>query len=424
MLRLPIDKKVVVSLLALALSPLAAEGAYRVWLRVQGEPFDKAAQRRRFETAREAALGHFSGETGDVAGRMGQQVSTNHARHPYLAFDKPTGVQQLEHDLERAGRAGPERYAVMILGGSVAAGFCNMGTERMIAVLGRDPRFEGRRIDVLGYGVAAFKEPQQLLQLAYVLSVGLDIDAVINLDGFGEVAIANANAARGINPIYPRAAQWMRMATDWTVDPECFRLAARLHVLNQRIVATVDDTLASPLRWSAIFGRQASGRLGRLRLDVAESQVEFVSRTRDIAASKDSGVTGPSFDRSGDAPILSAVRTWMESSFLIHSLCVARGIEYLHVLQPTLLDSGSKVPTPEEAAGAIVGPHWLRGVEVGYPLLRHAGSELEERGVNFFDASGVFCGVEERIYRDAVHFGKRGNEILAEAIGQAFLDGM
>jgi len=299
-----------------------------------------------------------------------------------------------------------------------------MGSERMMAVLGRDPRFEGRRIEVLGYGVAAFKEPQQLLQLAYVLSVGLDIDAVINLDGFGEVAIANDNAARGINPIYPRAVQWMRMATDWTADPECLRVAARLHSLSQRTVAIVDETLSSPLRWSAIFGRLASVRIGRLRQDVAESQGEFVSRMRKIAARKDSGVTGPSFDRTADAPILSAVRTWMESSFSIQSLCVARGIEYLHVLQPTLIDSGSKVPTPEAAADATVSLHWLRGVEVGYPLLRHAGRELEERGVNFFDASGIFRGVEERIYKDAVHLGKRGNEILAEAIGQALLDGM
>lgn len=59
-----------------------------------------------------------------------------------------------------------------------------------------------------------------------------------------------------------------------------------------------------------------------------------------------------------------------------------------------------------------------------YPLLRQAGRELEERGVRFFDASGVFRDIEERIYNDACHFERRGNEILAEAIGQAFLDGM
>ena len=43
-----------------------------------------------------------------------------------------------------------------------------------------------------------------------------------------EVVIANGNAARGINPAYPYYAEWTRMATDWTADPECVLLAARL----------------------------------------------------------------------------------------------------------------------------------------------------------------------------------------------------
>ena len=105
-------------------------------------------------------------------------------------------------------------------------------------------------------------------------------------------------------------------------------------------------------------------------------------------------------------------------------MCAARDVMYLHVLQPTLLDTGSKVPTPQEAADAKANEHWEHGVEVGYPLLRQAGRSLAQRGVRFLDASGVFRDFEERIYKDPCHFGRLGNEILAEAIGRAFLDGM
>lgn len=420
-------KKLLLSLVTLVLSLAGAEGGFRVWLRVRGEAFDQAAHRHGLRVLREAALGRYSGEGGegsDPAGGTEERARWIRAIHPYFAFDRPNGARQLEEDLAHAAAAGPERYAIMILGGSVAAGFSNMGAKTLKAVLGRDPRFEGRKLEVLGYGVAAFKQPQQLLQLAYCFSVGLDIDAVINLDGFNEVVVAYGNAARGINPAFPYYAEWTRMATDWTADPECVLLAARMHSLKQLIVVTADAALASPLRWSAIFAHQQSARLNRLHLEAAECQASFLDRTRGLVPQQHPAVTGPAFDHRGDAPIHLAVRIWKESSISIQSLCAERGVEYLHVLQPTLLDEGSKVVTPEEAASARTGPHWVRGVEVGYPLMRQAGPELEQRGVRFFDAGDIFRDVEERIYNDACHFEQRGNEILAEAIGRAFLDGM
>ena len=44
--------------------------------------------------------------------------------------------------------------------------------------------------------------------------------------------------------------------------------------------------------------------------------------------------------------------------------------------------------------------------------------------MSFLDARGIFRDVEETIYEDCVHFTRLGHEILAEAIGRAFLDGM
>ncbi len=58
----------------------------------------------------------------------------------------------------------------------------------------------------------------------------------------------------------------------------------------------------------------------------------------------------------------------------------------------------------------------------GYPLLRLAGKWLREHDVNFFDATQVFADEHEDIYYDFCHFAKKGNRILAQAIGRAFLD--
>lgn len=422
MSRLRVGKKLILSLSILLLSLAGAEGAVRVWLRVRGEPFDQAVHRRELEVLRKTTLGSFSGEAGDSKQRAEQPATWARTLHPYFAFDKPTGAKQLERDLAREARSGPELYTVMILGGSVAAEFGGHGRHKLKEVLAADPRFAGRYIEVLRYGVAAFKQPQQLMKLAYIFSIGLHVDAVINLDGFNEVAIANGNAKRGVNPAYPVAAEWLRIATDWTADPHSVRLADQMYSLKQRTLAVLDASLASPLRWSAIYARLQSARLARLRRDASYVHGAFVDRTRNLVPQADSSVIGPKFDNEGDAAIEFAVLTWMESSLSIHALCAMRGVEYLHVLQPALVDPGSKVATPEETAGIQIGQHWTRGVRVGYPLMRQAGRGLQERGVSFFDATGVFRDVEQTVYVDACHLHPHGYEFLAEAIGQAFLD--
>jgi len=306
----------------------------------------------------------------------------------------------------------------------VAAGFGNMGHKRLVEVLEQDPRFSGRKVEMLRYAVSAMKQPQQVTQLAYLFSIGLKIDAVINLDGFNEVAIGNKNAARGFHPAYPSVPDWTRMATDWTGDTESIQLIDKLHTLKQRLVDTYEAAIASPLRWSALYCMARSTQIKHLRWESTSCQGAFVERVRQIAPQNDRSVTGPKFEGSEQEAVRLSVLTWMESSISIESMCAVRGVQYLHVLQPTLLDSSSKVPTPEETAGVTVSQEWVRGVELGYPLLRKAGRRLRERGVNFLDASRVFLDVKEHLYTDACHFNRRGNVILAEAIGQAFLRGM
>jgi hypothetical protein len=95
---------------------------------------------------------------------------------------------------------------------------------------------------------------------------------------------------------------------------------------------------------------------------------------------------------------------------------------YLHVLQPTLYDEGSKVLTRDEIAKSKTVREWSEGARIGYPRLRAAGPELTARGIDFYDASLVFADVGETLYYDACHFNARGNEILAEAVAARMLD--
>jgi hypothetical protein len=104
------------------------------------------------------------------------------------------------------------------------------------------------------------------------------------------------------------------------------------------------------------------------------------------------------------------LRAWEESSLSMDALCRARGIVYLHALQPTLLDTGSKPLTPHEQELFARESVWKQPTATGYPELRKHGERLRERGVEFVDASLAFADVKEELYYDHCHFVEAGSQ--------------
>ncbi len=136
---------------------------------------------------------------------------------------------------------------------------------------------------------------------------------------------------------------------------------------------------------------------------------------------KDSPLLGPRFEGEGPEAIELAVELWREASQDIAALCARRGIAYLHVLQPTLHDPGAKRVSEDEIRTGGAAFEWIQGVRQGYPRLRAAGEALRAQGFPFWDASRLFAEVEETLYYDACHFNRKGNQILAMAVADAFL---
>jgi hypothetical protein len=133
---------------------------------------------------------------------------------------------------------------------------------------------------------------------------------------------------------------------------------------------------------------------------------------------------GPESTRTVNDAVELGVEMWAEGSLSMHAMCSERGIEYLHVLQPTLHDAGSKPMTEQEETNARLGGLLLEGARLGYPMLRKMGEVLRSRGVNFLDGTKVFKDVGDPLYTDACHFNEQGNVILADLIGSALLKNM
>lgn len=344
---------------------------------------------------------------------------------PYTGYELRSTAKQLQRQLEAQQRADFEAYTIVVLGGSVAANFSFLGRERLLKRLGESEALAGREIRVLNYARPAFKQPQQVTQAAYLFGLGLKPDLVINLDGFNELAVAATNAKKNWHPMLPAVTQWLPLISagqeqgGGPLDSESLRAMAAVLVTRDAVIDEIDDLRDSWVLSSALLGRRALSRIERARSAYADSVETYLKRAGEDLKSADSLAPAPPQDEAG--VLQSCVQNWRDSSISLHGLCQSHGVPYLHLLQPTLHDPGSKSLTPDEIKTGKAQAVWERSAQQGYPRLREQGLVLREGGVAFHDLSHVFSEVEETLYYDACHFRRPGHELLADAVADAVL---
>ena len=338
--------------------------------------------------------------------------------HPYTGYETNVGLATTEGAVRHFEQGETEsEYSVFVFGGSVAAIFCGsqMGAiDQLVEKLDADGRLGGRKVRSYRFCRAGYKQPQQLALLTYLLARGCRPDLVINIDGLNEVRIGVHNAKVGVQPTWPSVAHWTKTsAGQQPTVVEVDRLL-EIRALQQHTRAIADRALAWDLDRSAVLGKLVLSRLTRLQEQWSAAQERYVESAAETASSR--------WDRPlGVAPttknaLAESVRCWVESSLMMSQLCGARGIRYLHLVQPTLHDPGSKPLTDVERAKGIGNTGMDETVSKGYRLLRKGSAQLRRRGVDSVDLTRIFFGVQETLYYDRSHFGRRGNEILADSI--------
>jgi len=307
-----------------------------------------------------------------------------------------------------------DRLIVGIVGGSLAREFARDGTERLAQELRRSPVFAGREIVFVRLAVNGYKQPQQFITLSYLLSLGAELDVLINVDGFNEVSLHESeNATRGSFVAYPRG--WYHRVQGLP-DREVQSAIGEIRYLENHRKRWAAMFAGPPLRYSIASNLLWWVRDSALLAGIWQAR-EFLHawepRQRNYLAS---GPTRTYASRSEMYEELAAI--WRRSSLQLDRLCRANGIAYFHFLQPTLYLRGSKPVSELEQKIASHYAHPYRAAsETGYPLLVRDGRKLAERGVRFRDLTRVFAEVRAPIYRDGCcHVNRRGNEILADEI--------
>ena len=335
---------------------------------------------------------------------------------------KPTRYNRLgfAHPTEPVQKRSLDRYIIGVTGGSVAWQFCYLAGDRLIEHLQRVPELSDREIVLVCLASTGYKQPQQLMSVNFVLSLGGEFDLLVNLDGFNEVAVGEWCYRQGISPIYPRVWAFnLPFGHDRTALADHFQLwAARAE--RQCLAREIRD---SRLRWSAL--RQLWWKVRDTTLKRSEEEKVKVSSDASLRELLSFVRNGPQEAFSSDAQMYARlVEIWSDSSRAMHALASGLNCEYIHCLQPNQYDAGSKRLSAEELNRAYNPESDYRpSVENGYPLLRAEGARLREASIRFHDLTQMFQEHPETIYSDdCCHVIEPANVHFADVIAAIIVD--
>jgi hypothetical protein len=310
------------------------------------------------------------------------------------------------------------QFVIGIFGGSVGAYFCRLGAARLEEVLRQSRLFSDREPVTLCFSHEGYKQPQQLLVLNYFLSIGQPFDLVVNIDGFNEVALGRINDQYGWDvsmPSHEHLDALINVINQGTLTPAKLESLARIVRYRQQLNDLAERSNRSRLA-SVEFVLRHYYEFIRRRYDQERIRFDGLPSTR--PANSPIHVTPNVRPRSGSAVYQDIAANWRNASVLMQQLLAARGIAYLHVLQPNQYYSTRAFTAAEKATVFNDGSPFKEGAANGYPFLEQA---LEPGALN---AVHAFDTVREPVYvDDCCHYTVAGNRLLADVIAKAVLAG-
>ncbi len=308
-----------------------------------------------------------------------------------------------------------EAWLVGVFGGSLAHSFALQSGALLEERLGALAPLEGRRVRVLNFASGGYKQPQQLLILAYFLSIGQRLDLVVNLDGFNEASLGSLNFASGFDTSMPtfsalRALAVLASAGD---DPQAMRFLVELDELRARRAELERERAEAPLALLYVIADLRLRRVEARRRELARRPPGEPARSLLWLASPFADPSGA----AGDSVEEKIALEWRRASVLMAALARESGARYLHVLQPNQHAGAHVFSEAERRIAFGDGSPYAAHARALYPLLRATGSELGKSGIDFRDATALFDDVTQSVYADdCCHLNQRGYDLLAEFV--------
>lgn len=349
---------------------------------------------------------------------------SNNIIHPYLGFtDDVVPLEQQEWlKLKYSEPKNHNEITIAIFGGSVAYWMNSNSRDLLIQELQKSASFRGKKINVISTALGGYKQPQQLIALNLLLTLGHQVDVAVNIDGFNEIVLPYSdNFESHITPYFPRLWNFYSRkglnSGSLRVLLKISNLKEKQILLAQKLPDSLKNYAVILMLWNTIDST-IEKKIITLNNQLARSLNQEVASTQ---------TTGQD-NEIKDVPELLrySATVWQNSSAQMSTLLKQNNTLYLHFLQPNQFVSDSKQFSPDEikliqsavTSATDSAPYkYAYAAKEGYPLLKDHGRKLVEKGINFYDTSTIFRGRTDTIYVDTCcHYNQKGYDILAQFI--------
>jgi hypothetical protein len=321
-----------------------------------------------------------------------------------------------------------KQFIIGVLGGSVANNFTvdeyrNQILSKKLQIY---PEFADREIVVLNFGNGGYKQPQQLLILNYFLALGQELDLVINIDGFNEVALSNLNNKAEVEIGMPSVQHLLPLTglANNNLPPEAMSSIVEINETKKQLKAGIDKLQACQL---ALCHAVTSLQVQQLVNNYQQAVVKYDSQVKqsNLDKANSSIVYIPKADSVFEeaAAFDKMASMWYQSSLGMNQILSSRKIKYFHFIQPNQYYPTKRAFTAREKEIAIDKKSpYIEGVKKGYPMLLSKVDDLQKARVNVFNAVNILDNTKETVYKDACcHYNSVGQEVLANYVSSSII---
>ena len=320
-----------------------------------------------------------------------------------------------------------KQFIVGVFGGSVANNFAvdEYKNQILSKKLQSYPEFADREIVVLNFGNGGYKQPQQLLILNYFLALGQELDLVLNIDGFNEVALSNLNNKAQIELGMP-SVQHIQPLTNLAsnVSPEVMSAIVQINDNKKQLKAGIDKLQTCQLALChAVTSLRVKQLVNNYQQAIVKYDAEVKKSNADTANSSIVYIPKADSVLPDRAAFDKMASLWYESSIGMNQILSSRKIKYFHFIQPNQYYPTKRAFTAKEKEIAINKESpYIEGVKKGYPVLLSKVDDLQKARVNVFSAVNILDNTKETVYKDACcHYNSVGEEVLANYISSSII---
>ncbi|MEG4814857.1 hypothetical protein [Microcoleus sp. K5-D4] len=361
--------------------------------------------------------------------------------HPFLGFIQQPGpdfrpgfkvnnygfISPYDYPLKKTKK---NQFIIGVFGGSVASNYGVFEVQNKILpqYLKQIPGLKDKEFVILSFATGGYKQPQQLLILNYFLALGQELDLVVNIDGFNEVALSNLNNKNQVDLAMPSIQHILPLTNlaNNSLSTKAMKATIRIQENKARISQGLERLQHCSLAaCDALTSVYVQNLVNNYKTDVIKFEKERTKQKKDDSGSVIYINTNKSVLQDSVA-FQEMALNWAKSSIFMHKVLSASNVPYFHVLQPNQYYQTKRVFGDAEKQIAFnKDTPYAKAVQIGYPALFKKWPNLEKNNINLVNAVNVFDKTKDAVYVDSCcHYNQAGEVVFSNYVGRSILESL